>query len=111
MGLLNKSLPAKAWIIDPETQSITEKQEPNMKLLIPEIVGDDAECFKLDNHDNVLWCSDTDTYERYAYYFEMPYPFNVRRYSKGLIISLGPTYWDEDTIKDLLRWYDPLQDL
>jgi hypothetical protein len=101
-----QSLPAKAWIIDPETKSITEIQEPNMKLLVPEIVGDDAESFNLDNNDNVVWLSDTDTNERYAFYFEMPYPFDVRRYSKGLVVSLGPAYWSEEAIQNWLVWYD-----
>ena len=60
-------LRAKAWIINPEDQSITEVEEPNMKSLVPEIVGDDAEPFKLDNHNNVVWLSDTDTNDRYAF--------------------------------------------
>src|ERR1700751_5476911 len=107
MSSFNKPLRAKAWIINPEKQSITEVQEPNMKSLVPEIVGDDAEPLGLDNHDNVLWCSDTDTNERYAYYFEgMPEAFGIKRYSRGLVVSLGPAYWDEDAIKNGLRWYD-----
>jgi hypothetical protein len=73
-------------------------------------VGDDADCLPLDNHDNVLWYSDTATNPRYAYYFErMNDPFNIRRYSKGLIISLAPAkaaHWDEDTIREWLRFYD-----
>jgi hypothetical protein len=30
---------AKAWIINPENQSITESGVPNMESLIPEVVG------------------------------------------------------------------------
>jgi hypothetical protein len=102
---------AKAWIIDPVNQSITLKEGPNFKSLIPEIVGDDAESLKLDNHDNVVWVSDTDTNERYAYWFEgMGDPWNVFRFSKGLIVSLGPLYWDVDAICAYLRWYDSSTD-
>jgi hypothetical protein len=100
-------LTAKVWLIDPVTQSITPKQGTHIESMISEIVGEDAECFKLDNHDNVVWVSDTDTNSRYAFYFEgMDYPFSVRRYSKALIISLGFNYWDIETINDWLRWYD-----
>jgi hypothetical protein len=51
--------------------------------------------------------SDTDTNSRYAYYFErLPYPFDIKRYSKAAVVSLRPVYWDIDTISDYLRWYD-----
>jgi hypothetical protein len=72
---------------------------------VSEIVGYDAECYKLDNNDNVVWMSDTDTNLRSAYYLEgLPYPFNVKRYSKALLVSLGPNYWDMDAILDYLRF-------
>ena len=108
MGLFSKSLKPKAWIIDPEKQTITERQVSarEWESLISEIVGDDAEPFTLDNYGNKLWYSDTDTNDRYAYYIGMVPPSDVRRYSKGLIISLGPIYWNEDTIRDWLCWYD-----
>jgi hypothetical protein len=101
-----KKLPAKAWVIDPVDQSITLSHEKHIESLVSEIVGDDAEDFNLDL--NVIWWrNNTDTNDRYAYYFErMGDPFSVGRYSKGLIISVGPKYWDEDTINDCLRWYD-----
>ena len=61
------------------------------------------------NYDNVVWMSDTSTNKRYAYYWEgTDYLFNVRRYSKALVVSLGPQYWDIETIKDYVRWYDRL---
>ena len=36
----------------------------------------------------------------------MSYPFDVKRYSKALVVSLGPDYLDTDTILDYLRFYD-----
>jgi hypothetical protein len=97
---------AKAWVIDPIERSITPRHEKHIESLVSEIVDEDAEYFDLDL--NVIWwCSNTDTNDRYAYYFErIGDPFSVRRYSKGLIISVGPKYWDEDAIKNGLRWYD-----
>jgi hypothetical protein len=75
--------------------------------LIAETVGEEGDCYKLDNGGNVVWMSDADINSRYAYFWEgMPYPFNVRRYSKALVISEGPHYWDLATIMDWLRWYD-----
>jgi hypothetical protein len=51
--------------------------------------------------------SDTGTNSRYAYYWEgMSYPFDVKRYSKALVVSLGPNYWDIDAILDYLPFYD-----
>jgi hypothetical protein len=97
----------KVWVIDPVKQSITEIDNPHLPSLVSETVGDDAECFKLDNNDNVIWLSDTDTNKRYAYYLEgMPYPFSVRRYSNALVVSLGPKYWDVETISGWIVWYD-----
>lgn len=101
-------LDTKVWIIDPVKQSLAELCTPNIASLVNEVVGDDAECFKLDTANNVVWMSETDTNKRYGYYFEMDYPFSVRRYSKGLVISLGPNYWGTETILDYLVWYDKL---
>jgi hypothetical protein len=99
----------KVFLIDPVKQSVSEIENHHIPSLISENVGADADCFKLDNHDNVLWCSDTDTNSRYAYYFEgMDYPLDVKRYSKALIISLGPRYWDTETILDWIKWFDGL---
>jgi hypothetical protein len=51
--------------------------------------------------------SDTDTNSRYAYFFEgMDYPFDVKRYSKALVVSLGPNFWSLETIADYLRFFD-----
>jgi hypothetical protein len=102
-----KKLTARAWVIDPLLQSITEMKHPYMPALIEPIVGLDAECYKLDGKQNVVWMSDIDTNKRWAYYWEgMDYPFNIKRYSKALVVSLGPQYWDIDTIADYLRWHD-----
>jgi hypothetical protein len=102
-----KKLTAKAWIIDPVKQSVSELASPYFPSLVEPIVGADAECYKLDTHDTVVWMSDTDTNKRFAYYWEgMDYPFNVRRYSKALVVSLGPQYWSVETIMDYLRWHD-----
>jgi hypothetical protein len=99
--------PTKVWLIDPVKQSIAEIDNPHIPSLVSETVGDDAECFKLDNNDNVVWMSDTDTNKRFAYYWDgMPYPFDVKRYSNALVVSLGPKYWDTDAISDWLCWYD-----
>jgi hypothetical protein len=104
---LNVKPNARVWVIDPVQQRVSEIDSAHIESLISEIVGDDAESFKLDNHDNVVWMSDTDTNSRYAYYWEgMLYPFDVKRYSKALVVSLGPDYWDTDTILDYLRFYD-----
>ena len=98
---------AKAWVIDPLLQSVTEMKNPYMPALVSPIVGDDAECYKLDTHDTVVWMSDTDTNKRYAYYWAgMDYPFDVRRYSKALVVSLGPQYWSTETIAGYLMWHD-----
>ena len=100
-----KPNPAKAWIIDPTKQSISEVSNPDMHSLVVESVGEDADCYKLDNNSNVVWMSDVDTNSRYAYYWEgMDYPFSVKHYSKALVVSLGPNYWDVETIADYLRW-------
>lgn len=104
-----KPITAKVFIIDPVTQSITAVDNPHIPSLIDEIVGVDADCFKLDSHDNVTWLSDIDTNNRFGYYWEgMDYPFNVRRYSKALVVSLGPRFWDAETITDWIRWHDKL---
>lgn len=97
----------KVWLIDPVKRSVSEMDNQNIPSLVSETVGEDADCFTLDTHNNVLWMSDTDTNSRYAYFFEgMDYPFDVKRYSKALVVSLGPNYWDLATIMDWLRWYD-----
>jgi hypothetical protein len=99
--------PTKVWLLDPVKRSVVEIDNHHISSLISENVGEDADCFKLDNHDNVVWLSDTDTNSRYAYFFEgMDPPLDVKRYSKALVISLGPQYWDTATILDWLRWYD-----
>lgn len=104
-----KPLTAKVFIIDPVYQGISEVSNPHIPSLIDEIVGVDAECFKFySSHDNVTWLSDIDTNNRYGYYWEMPYPFHVRRYSKALVVSLGPQFWDVETIEGWLRWHDKL---
>jgi hypothetical protein len=66
--LFKRKPPVKAWIIDPENQSITETELNSGKIdsLVCEIVGDDAESFRLDNYNNMLWFSETDTNDRYA---------------------------------------------
>ena len=102
-----KKLVAKAWLIDPRNQSITQISNPHFPSLVSQFVGEDAECYKLDSKQTVVWMSDTDIYKRYAFYFEgMDYPYDVRRYSRALIVSLGPIYWSRDTILEWLRWYD-----
>jgi hypothetical protein len=112
INLLKSFLPkpkptAKVWLIDPTNQSISEIDNPHIPSLVADLVGDDAESFKLDNNDNVALMSDTDTNTRYAYFWDsMPYPFNVRRYSKALVVSLGPTYWSQETIEDWICWHD-----
>jgi hypothetical protein len=112
LNLLKSFLPkpkpvTKVWLIDPVKRSVAEIENHHIPSLVSETVGDDAECYKLDNHDNVVWLSDTDTNKRYAYYFEgMDFPFDVRRYSKAIVISLGPNFWDIDTIESYLRFFD-----
>ena len=109
LNLFSKPLPVKAWIIDPQKQKVIERPvEPREKWesLIDEVVGDFAECYKLDNFGNALWCTDEDTNERYAWYFEGMLGLKQRRYSKGLVVSLGPVYWDQATIEDWLCWHD-----
>ena len=97
---------AAVWLIDPVRQSITEIDTPHLESLVSATVGDDADCFRLDTKYNVAWMSDTDSNPRYAYYFEgMDYPFNVRRYSKSVVVSLDKS-WSADTISDYLRFYD-----
>jgi hypothetical protein len=99
-----EKLPVKAWLINPVTKTVGEIDSPHVPSLISEAVGKDAEAFKLDNNNNVLWLSEIETNSRYAFYFEgMPYPFDVKRYSYGLVQSLGPNYWDLATIMDWLR--------
>jgi hypothetical protein len=99
--------PTKVWLIHPVKQSVSEIDNPHIPSLVSETVGDDAECFKLDNNDNVIWLSDTDTRKRYAYYFEgIPYPFSLKRYSNALVVSLGPKYWSIEAIEEWLVWFD-----
>jgi hypothetical protein len=101
----------RAWEIDPVTQRVTLQDYEDIKLMIHEIVGPDAKALDLDNHDNVLRASDVPTNSRFAYYFErMGPPYCERRYSKGLIISLGQPPWDEETIHYYLRIFDKRQD-
>jgi hypothetical protein len=101
----------RAWEIDPVTQSVTPQEYERIKPIISEIVGVDAKALRLDNSDNVVWVSEVPTNSRYAYYFErMGGMFSNRRYNKGLIISLGPTAWDEDAIEYYLRIFDKRQD-
>ena len=98
---------AKVFRIDPVNQSIAEIAHAHISSLVSTIVGDDADCYKLDNHDNVVWMSDTDTNKRFAYSWDgMPYPFDVKRFSKALVVSLGPDYWSVETINDWILWYD-----
>ena|ERR1700693_6451933 len=98
---------AKVWLIDPVKQSVSQIDNFHIPSLVSEIVGDDAECYKFDNNDNVVWMTDTNSNSRYAYYWEgMPYPFDVKRYSKALVVSLGPNYWDTDAILVFVRFYD-----
>jgi hypothetical protein len=96
----------RAWLIDPENQTVTP-QEYTAKL-VSETLGPEAEGFNLDNNNNILWCLQAPTNQRHAYYFaRMVEPFSVRRYNRGLIISLGPDgQWDKNVIADWLRWYD-----
>jgi hypothetical protein len=97
---------AKVWTINPVCQLVTEISNPNLPSLVDETCGDDAECYRLDGTQNVVWMSDTDTNSRYVYYWQMPYPFAVRRYSKALVVILGPDYWSVETISEWLEWYD-----
>lgn len=60
---------SKAYIIDPETQTITSREEYHIQSLIDEVVGDDAEPLQLDLYGNTVWVSDSDRNNRYAYYF------------------------------------------
>jgi hypothetical protein len=79
----------KVWVIDPVKQTVSEIDNPNIPSLVAETVGDNADCFKLDGKQNVVWMSDTDTNARYAYFWEgMDYSFSVKRYSKALVVSL-----------------------
>jgi hypothetical protein len=95
------------FLIDPVHRAVFEIENAHIPSLVSEIVGEDAECYKLDSHDNVLWMSHTNTNPRYAYFWEgMPYPFEVKRYSKALVLCLGSNPWDIDTIKDYVRFYD-----
>jgi hypothetical protein len=102
--------PIRAFIINPVARSITpvDRGEP-VESLIDKIVGLDAVSEPLDKFNNVWWYSDTDTTSPAGYYFErigIP-PFCTRRFSYGLIVSLGPTdQWNEDTIAFYLRWYN-----
>lgn len=106
-GSIGQQPSAKVWLIDPVKQSVAEIDNAHIPSLVSQLVGDDAECYKLDGKQNVVWMTDTDTNARYAYYFEgMDYPFSVKRYSKALVVILGPNYWDLDTIGDWLRWFD-----
>jgi hypothetical protein len=96
----------RAFIVDPIAQSITEAEYPKGRLeqLIEEVVGESAESFSLDQNC-ILWASDVNTNERFAFYFErMLYPFNVRRYSKALIVSMGPDFWSVETVREWLRF-------
>jgi hypothetical protein len=102
-----KKLVAKVWTIDPVNQRVTEISNPNLPSLVDETCGDDAECYRLDGTQNVVWMSDTDSNQRYAYYWEgMDFPFDVRRCSKAIVVSLGPNYWSVETINDYLRFLD-----
>jgi hypothetical protein len=102
-----KKRTAKVWVIDPIRQSVLEISNPNLPSLIDQTCGADAECYMLDGTQNVVWMSDTDTNARWAYFFEgMCYPFDVKRYSQGLVVSLGPNYWSVETISDYLRFFD-----
>jgi hypothetical protein len=99
----------KAWIIDPKNQTITpvDHRDYSWRALISEIVGDDVFWLKLDNNA-VLWCTDVSIpNQNTAYYFEyMCDPWSTRRYSRGLIVSMGlKIYWDTETIKFCLRWH------
>ena len=59
--------------------------------------------------ENVCWMTDTDSHSRYAYFWEgMCYPFDVKRYSKALVVSLGPNFWDIETINSYLRFFDKM---
>ena len=74
--------------------------------MISQVLGDDAECYTLDGRDNVIWLPDPSSIERYAFFLEgMDYPFNVRRYSKAVIVGLGDNPWGSDTIAGYLRWF------
>jgi hypothetical protein len=98
---------AKVWVIDPIRQSVSEISNPHLPSLVDETCGDDSECYRLDGTQNIVWMSDTDTNARYAYFFEgMCYPFDVKRYSTALVVSLGPNYWSTETIEDYLRFFD-----
>ena len=99
-----EKLTAKVWLIDTVKQSIREIDNPNIPSLVAEVLGGDSECFNLDNNSNVVWMTDTDSNSRYAYFWEaMPVLFDVKRYSKALVVSLGPNYWCTETIEDWLR--------
>ena len=77
--------PSKAFIIDSVHQTISQMNNPNVQALITEIVGIDAEQYNLDNHDNFVYVSDTNTNSRYAYYFEgMISELEEKRYSQGV---------------------------
>jgi hypothetical protein len=102
-----KKLSVRAWLIDPVSQSITEIDTPHLPSLIDEYVGADAEPYKLDTENNVVWMSDTDSNSRYAYFWEgMVYPFDVKRYGKAIVESMGPDYWSVETIEGYLRFFD-----
>jgi hypothetical protein len=100
-----KKLPIMAWLINPVNQSATEIDSLNLASLIDQTVGNDAEAYMLDNNNNVVWMSDTDTNSRYAYFWEgMCSPFDYKRYSMAIVESMGPNYWSLDTISDYWRW-------
>ena len=96
--------PKKKWVIDPAKQTFTERTEERLDDLIDEVLGNEYDCLPLDSNTD-LYCSDTPTNPRYAYYFcRTVEPFSMRRYNRGLIVSRGP--WDETTCKEWVRFYD-----
>ena len=105
---MNKYTP-KAWLIDPVTQKVSLQEYEQVKPMIPQLVGPDAEAYKLDFYDNILWASDIPTNGRFAFFCERMFgPFSERRYNRGLIICLGATVppWDPETLKHYIRVYD-----
>jgi hypothetical protein len=73
---------AKVLLIDPTRQQVHEIDSHHIESLISGRVGEDAECLRLDS-ENVICVSDIDTNDRYAYYLEMPYPFDGRALFQG----------------------------
>ena len=103
----------KKWVIDPGSQTLTERHEVPLDQLISEVIGDGNSpiCLKLDEVAD-LWCTDINTPGlKLGYYLEyMVDPWSTRQLSPGIVVSRGPNFWDENTILHYLTFYDKSKD-